>query len=156
MTKRSLGRWAILIVAGMLGIGLGMPARSAPPRPGHGAKPGLDVRTGITWVAISGGTYQMGSKAGTAEEKPVHRVTGCRFRSTPQGLFGWLDCGVDTGHLAATMLDQGWLLAPGSLFMPDHRASTCMRINFATSQDRRFWDDFEAVRARLGGHPVSD
>jgi DNA-binding transcriptional MocR family regulator len=78
----------------------------------------------------------------------------CRFRSPPQGLFGWLDCGVDTGSLAAAMLDEGWLLAPGSLFMPDHRSSTCMRINFATSQDRHFWDALEATRARLGGKPV--
>lgn len=80
--------------------------------------------------------------------------SGCRFLSAPQGLFGWLDCGVDTSDLATILLDQGWLLAPGCLFMADHRPSTCMRINFATSQDRNFWDALVAARAKLGGHEL--
>lgn len=81
---------------------------------------------------------------------------GCRFLSAPQGLFGWLDCGVNTRDLAAILLDQGWLLAPGHLFMADHRPSSCMRINFATSQDRHFWDALVTARAKLGGHAVCD
>jgi DNA-binding transcriptional MocR family regulator len=64
---------------------------------------------------------------------------GCRFVTPPQGLFGWIDVGTDTERLAQRMLDDGWLLAPGSLFHATARPTTLMRINFATSQDARFW-----------------
>jgi DNA-binding transcriptional MocR family regulator len=64
---------------------------------------------------------------------------GCRFVTPPQGLFGWVDTGVDTEPLAQSLLDRGWLLAPGHLFHATRRPSTLMRINFATSQDARFW-----------------
>ncbi len=71
---------------------------------------------------------------------------GCRFVTPPQGLFGWVDTGRDTEPLAQTLLDQGWLLAPGHLFHATRRPSTLMRINFATSQDARFWRAFDAAR----------
>ena len=64
---------------------------------------------------------------------------GCHFVAPPQGLFGWLDVGADTERLAQRMLDAGWLIAPGLLFSPTRRAGSLMRINFATSQDARFW-----------------
>jgi DNA-binding transcriptional MocR family regulator len=64
---------------------------------------------------------------------------GCRFVAPPQGLFGWVDVGTDTERLALAMLDHGWLLAPGTLFQASRRPSTCMRINFAATQDGRFW-----------------
>lgn len=73
---------------------------------------------------------------------------GCRFVTPPQGLFGWLDVGVDTERLAQRMLDDGWLLAPGRLFHATPRATTLMRINFATSQDARFWRALQAHRDR--------
>ena len=71
---------------------------------------------------------------------------GCRFVSAPRGLFGWLDTGVDTERLAQLLLDC-WLIAPGSLFHASHRPSTLMRINFATSQDVRFWQDLDRARS---------
>jgi DNA-binding transcriptional MocR family regulator len=74
---------------------------------------------------------------------------GCRFVTPPQGLFGWIDAGVDTGRLAQAMLDDGWLLAPGSLFHPTARPTTLMRINFATCQDARFWQALVQTRAKL-------
>jgi DNA-binding transcriptional MocR family regulator len=74
---------------------------------------------------------------------------GCRFASPPQGLFGWVDTGVDTDRLAATMIDEGWLLAPGSLFHASRRPGTLMRINFATTQDARFWRRFVAAREKM-------
>lgn len=64
---------------------------------------------------------------------------GCEFVTPPQGLFGWLEVGMDTERLAQRMLDAGWLVAPGLLFSPTRRAGTLMRVNFATSQDARFW-----------------
>ena len=74
---------------------------------------------------------------------------GCRFVAPPRGLFGWVDVGADTERLARVMIDDGWLLAPGALFHATHRATTLMRINFATTQDARFWRALAAARAEL-------
>lgn len=76
-------------------------------------------------------------------------AAGCRFAAPPRGLFGWVDTGVDTERLARSMLDNGWLLAPGALFHATRRPSTLMRINFATTQDARFWQAFERARDGL-------
>jgi len=73
---------------------------------------------------------------------------GCRFATPPRGLFGWVDVGVDTERLAQAMLDE-WLIAPGALFHATHRPSTLMRVNFATSQDARFWRSLDRARANL-------
>ena len=71
---------------------------------------------------------------------------GCRFAAEPAGLFGWVDTGVDTEQLALRLLDDGYLLAPGALFHAEHRPSTLMRINFATTQEAGFWRVFERGR----------
>ncbi|MBC7484379.1 MAG: PLP-dependent aminotransferase family protein [Rhizobacter sp.] len=73
---------------------------------------------------------------------------GCRFASPPRGLFGWVDVGVDTERLAQIMLDD-WLIAPGALFHATHRPTTLMRINFATTQDARFWRALDRARAHV-------
>ena len=73
---------------------------------------------------------------------------GCRFAAPPRGLFGWVDVGVDTERLAQAMLDE-WLIAPGALFHATHRPSTLMRVNFATSQDARFWRALDKARGEL-------
>ena len=78
----------------------------------------------------------------------VHDAGGT-IATPPQGLFGWVETGVDTAMLAARMASARWLLAPGSLFMSDARPSTLMRVNFATSQDARFWQAFVSARDRL-------
>jgi DNA-binding transcriptional MocR family regulator len=44
------------------------------------------------------------------------------------------------------MLDDGWLLAPGSLFHAEPRPTTLMRINFASSQEPGFWKALVAAR----------
>lgn len=72
------------------------------------------------------------------------REAGFRFASPPQGLFGWVDVGQDTDRLAQVMLDQGCLIAPGSLFHAWPRPTTLMRINFAAGQDARFWRHLRA------------
>ncbi|MBE7420241.1 MAG: PLP-dependent aminotransferase family protein [Ideonella sp.] len=74
---------------------------------------------------------------------------GCRFVAEPQGLFGWVDTGVDTEALAERLGAEGWLVAPGRLFHVPPRASTLMRVNFASSQDARFWRAFERARDAL-------
>ncbi|RYF79853.1 MAG: PLP-dependent aminotransferase family protein [Comamonadaceae bacterium] len=71
---------------------------------------------------------------------------GCTLAAEPAGLFGWLDTGVDTDALTQRMLDEGYLLAPGSLFHARRQPTTLMRINFATTQDAAFWKVFCRVR----------
>jgi DNA-binding transcriptional MocR family regulator len=76
-------------------------------------------------------------------------AAGCTLASEPAGLFGWVDTGVDTDALTQRMLDEGYLLAPGSLFHARRPPSTLMRINFATAQDAAFWKVFARVKAQL-------
>jgi DNA-binding transcriptional MocR family regulator len=76
---------------------------------------------------------------------------GCTLAAEPAGLFGWVDTGVDTDALAQRMLDHGYLLAPGALFLADRRPSTLMRINFATTQNAEFWQVFAKELERKGG-----
>ncbi len=71
---------------------------------------------------------------------------GCRFEAEPAGLFGWVDTGVDTDALAQRMLDEGYLIAPGSLFHAQRPPGTLMRINFATTQEAAFWKVFARLR----------
>ena len=85
------------------------------------------------------------ARARTVRHAEAH---GCRFVAPPRGLFGWIDVGVDTERLAQVLLDD-WLTAPGALFHATHRPTTLMRINFATSQDLRFWRALDRARALL-------
>ena len=78
-------------------------------------------------------------------------AAGCRFASDPAGLFGWVDTGVDTDALTQQMLDEGYLLAPGSLFHARRMPTTLMRINFATAQEAGFWEVFVRVRSGVKG-----
>ena len=89
-------------------------------------------------------------RLGAARARTVRlaEAHGCRFAAEPRGLFGWVDAGVDTERLALAMIDD-WLIAPGSLFHAEHRPTKLMRINFATSQDARFWKALAIERARL-------
>jgi DNA-binding transcriptional MocR family regulator len=74
---------------------------------------------------------------------------GCQFVAPPQGLFGWVDAGVDTDLLALRMHDAGYLLAPGSLFHADRRPGSFMRVNFACTQDDKFWRALAKTRQAL-------
>lgn len=87
--------------------------------------------------------------AARARSVRLAESAGCRFAAPPRGLFGWVDVGVDTERLSHAMVDQGWLLAPGSLFHATPRPTTLMRINFATTQDARFWQALERTREAI-------
>lgn len=75
------------------------------------------------------------------------QAAGCRFVSPPAGLFGWVDVGADTEALAQQLLDEGWLIAPGTLFHATPRPTSLMRVNFATTQDARFWQRLQSLRS---------
>ncbi|WP_280153661.1 PLP-dependent aminotransferase family protein [Piscinibacter sp. XHJ-5] len=87
--------------------------------------------------------------AARARSVKLAEAHDCRFAAAPRGLFGWVDVGVDTERLARVMLDDGWLLAPGALFHANHRPTSLMRINFATTQDARFWRALSQARQGL-------
>ena len=91
------------------------------------------------------GAKLAGARARTVRLAEAH---GCTFAAPPRGLFGWVDTGVDTERLAQA-LHGDWFIAPGALFHATHRPSTLMRINFATSQDARFWKALERARKGL-------
>ena len=55
--------------------------------------------------------------------------------AAPAGMFVWADTGRDTNVLAEKALEEGYLLAPGSLFSPSQLPSTRMRINVANMGD---------------------
>lgn len=99
-------------------------------------------------------TERVMAKLAAARERTVQlaEAHGCRFESMPRGLFGWVDVGVDTERLAEVLLDE-WLTAPGALFHATHRPSSLMRINFATSQDVRFWRQLARARDRMQPAP---
>ncbi|MET0518896.1 MAG: PLP-dependent aminotransferase family protein [Burkholderiaceae bacterium] len=84
---------------------------------------------------------RVAARLDSARQRTVRlaEAAGCRFVTPPQGLFGWIDVGVDTERLAQRLLDAGWLTAPGLLFSATRQAGTLMRINFATAQDPKFW-----------------
>ncbi len=73
-------------------------------------------------------------------------AAGCHFAAPPAGLFGWVDVGTDTEALAQQLLDEGWLIAPGTLFHATPRPTSLMRVNFATTQDARFWQRLQSLR----------
>lgn len=87
--------------------------------------------------------------AARARSVKLAESAGCRFAAPPRGLFGWVDVGVDTERLSHAMVDQGWLLAPGSLFHATPRPTTLMRINFATTQEAHFWRALERTREAI-------
>lgn len=63
------------------------------------------------------------------------------------GMFVWADAGCDTNVLTEKALEQGFLLAPGSLFSPNQLPSTKMRINVTSMADPRIWRFLEGALA---------
>ena len=57
----------------------------------------------------------------------------------PCGMFLWVDTHCDTNVLTEKAVEQGFLLAPGSLFSPSQLPSTRMRINVASMADPGIW-----------------
>lgn len=87
--------------------------------------------------------------AARARSMALAESADCAPVAPPQGLFAWLDTGADTDRLAMSLLDAGWLIAPGSLFHASHAPSTLMRINVASSQDAAFWKALQKARQGL-------
>lgn len=95
---------------------------------------------------------RIGQRLATARARTVRLAheAGFGFATSPQGLFGWVDTGVDTDQLAAHLHADGWLLTPGSLFHVVPRPSPLMRINFAVAQEARLWRVLREARDAVG------
>ena len=91
------------------------------------------------------------------EERPkvvaLVRRHGWSFAWAPDGLFGWVDVGVDTEAVAALLAPAGWSIAPGALFDPHGKSSTRLRLNVATSSDPAFFAALHAAVTRVQGNP---
>jgi len=74
---------------------------------------------------------------------------GCHAAMPPHGLFAWIETGTDTDRLAQALLDDGWLIAPGSLFHALRQPTGLMRVNVATSLDPAFWQALARRRGEL-------
>jgi DNA-binding transcriptional MocR family regulator len=80
----------------------------------------------------------------------LRRLEGLGMRLEPApaaGMFAWADTGRDTNVLAAHAMEQGLLLAPGSLFSPSQLPSTKMRLNIAAMDDEALWSFLEGAMA---------
>jgi DNA-binding transcriptional MocR family regulator len=110
-----------------------------------------DIGERVVYKILSEGTYRK------HVERIRTRLDGVRSRTvrqieklgmkvdpvTPAGLFVWVDAGCDTNVLTEKALEQGILLAPGSLFSPKQLPSTRMRLNVAAMHDPAIWKFLE-------------
>ncbi|HET9821627.1 MAG TPA: PLP-dependent aminotransferase family protein [Burkholderiaceae bacterium] len=123
------------------------------------AAPGLTERA--LAIALEQGTLRRHAErvsqrleAARQRSARLAREAGFAFAAPPQGLFGWLDTGVNSDALSQRLHAEGWLLAPGSLFLATPRSTPLMRVNFAAAQDARLWRALRTACDALGGHPT--
>jgi len=80
--------------------------------------------------------------------RQLERLGLTPFAAPASGMFLWVDTGIDTNPIAQQMLEHGYLMAPGSLFLPDQRPSTWMRFNVATSANPRMLEQLDRCLQR--------
>jgi DNA-binding transcriptional MocR family regulator len=68
-------------------------------------------------------------------ERALQKIGFKLFGSPGAGMFAWADAGVDTSAMVAAGHEEGYFLAPGSLFSPHQSVSTWMRFNIANCGD---------------------
>jgi len=101
----------------------------------------------VVYKILAEGVYRkhlerIRARLDAARPKAIRRIEGLglKLESLPSaGMFLWVDAGRDTSVMAAQAMEQGLLLAPGSLFSPDQLPSTRMRLNVATREDSPLW-----------------
>jgi DNA-binding transcriptional MocR family regulator len=97
----------------------------------------------FVYQILSEGQYRkhvdrLRSRLDTVRDKTIRHLEKAGLKvdiSTPAGMFVWADAGCDTNVLTEKAMEQGYLLAPGSLFSPNQLPSTRTRINVATMSD---------------------
>jgi DNA-binding transcriptional MocR family regulator len=112
----------------------------------------------VVYRILSEGVYRkhlerIRARLDAARPLAIRRVEalGLKLESPPPaGMFLWVDAGQDSSVLAAKAMEQGLLLAPGSLFSPSQLPSTRMRLNVAAYEDARLWDFLSAAVCPAG------
>jgi len=102
-----------------------------------------DLGERIVYKILSEGHYRkhvdrLRSKLDAVRDKTVKQLERVGLKAdivSPAGMFVWIDTGVDTNVLAEKAMEEGYLLAPGSLFSPSQLPSTRMRVNVACATD---------------------
>ncbi|OGB22191.1 MAG: GntR family transcriptional regulator [Burkholderiales bacterium RIFCSPLOWO2_02_FULL_57_36] len=97
----------------------------------------------VVYKVLSEGHYRkhadrLRGKLDSARDKTVRQLERVGLTvdpATPAGMFVWVETGCNTNVLTEKAMEQGYLLAPGSLFSPSQLPSTRMRINIATMPD---------------------
>jgi DNA-binding transcriptional MocR family regulator len=97
----------------------------------------------VVYKVLSEGHYRkhverLRGKLDGVREKTVRQLEKIGLRidgSSTAGMFLWADTGCDTNLLTERAMQEGYLLAPGSLFSPDQLPSTRMRLNVAAMGD---------------------
>jgi len=97
----------------------------------------------VVYKILSEGHYRkhvdrLRSKLDGVREKTVKQLERAGLTvdiATPAGMFVWADAGCDAHVLTEKALEQGILLAPGSLFSPSQLPSRRLRMNVATMGD---------------------
>ncbi|HJV86725.1 MAG TPA: PLP-dependent aminotransferase family protein [Noviherbaspirillum sp.] len=98
-----------------------------------------DLGERIVYKILSEGHYRkhvdrLRGKLDAVRDKTIKQLERVGVKidiSAPAGMFLWADTGCDTNVLAEKALQEGYLLAPGSLFSPSQLPSTRMRVNIA-------------------------
>jgi len=114
-----------------------------------------DLGERVTYKILSEGLYRkhlerIRARLDAVRPGVLRRIEALGMRLAPApnaGMFAWIDTGVDTSVLAAKAMDQGLLLAPGSLFSPSQLPTTMMRVNVAAMEDDALWRLLERARA---------
>jgi DNA-binding transcriptional MocR family regulator len=112
----------------------------------------------VVYKILSEGVYRkhlerVRARLDAARPQAIRRVEalGLTLESLPSaGMFLWVDAGRDTSVLAAQAMEQGLLLAPGSLFSPSQLPSTRMRMNVAALDDARLWAFLAGATGKAG------
>jgi DNA-binding transcriptional MocR family regulator len=105
-----------------------------------------DIGERVVYKILSEGVYRkhvdrIRARLDAVRPRALRRMEELGLVAEPvpgAGMFAWVDVGRDTNVLAARAMDEGLLLAPGSLFSPSQLPSTRMRINMA-AQDEGAW-----------------
>ncbi|MGZ5818162.1 MAG: aminotransferase-like domain-containing protein [Burkholderiaceae bacterium] len=97
----------------------------------------------VVYKVLSEGHYRkhldrLRGKLNHTRDKTIRQLERAGLKmdtSAPVGMFVWADTGCDTNVLTEKAMEQGYLLAPGSLFSPNQLPSTRMRLNVTTMSD---------------------
>jgi len=102
-----------------------------------------EITERVVYRILSEGHYRkhtdrLRTKLNAVRDKTIRQMERIGIKihfHTPAGMFAWTDVGCDATLLAEKAMEQGYLLAPGSLFSPNQLPSTNMRFNVAAMAD---------------------